>query len=131
MYTWAEHTGEMELHVEAATLEEVFADALEAFAELTGDPPGSGEPAAHDVALDADDLPSLLAAWLEELVFLGETDGFVPRHASGLVVKDVRLAARIEGIRGRPSPLVKAVTYHDLKLAKEADVWRARVVLDV
>ena len=128
MYRWVEHTAELELVIEAGSEREVFADALAAYAELVG--PAGGPHALHEVAAEAPDRAALLAAWLEELVFLAETEAFVPERAE-LELRADGLRARVEGRRGEPSHIVKAVTYHDLEFSPADDGWRARVVLDV
>ena len=127
-YRWVDHTAELELHVEAPTAELVLLDALRAFAELAG--PASGEPQVHEVELEAPDPAALLARWLEELVFLAETEGLVPEEAD-VVLCNTSLRATVRGRTGEPRPLVKAVTYHGLELTHEGGSWRARVVLDV
>ncbi len=129
-YRWVDHTAELELHVEAASAEGVFAEAAAALAELIAGPPG-GEPARRELQLAAQDLPTLLADWLEELVELADVDGFVPVRVTELTIAGAGLTAAVEGTRGEPRPLVKAVTYHGLQLVHDADAWRARVVLDV
>jgi SHS2 domain-containing protein len=130
MYRWIEHTAEVELHVEAETREQVFVDALAAFAELIARE-NEGERAEHEVAVDAQDDATLLAEWLGELVFLAETEDFVPERLARLELADGRLTAVVSGRRGRPAHLVKAVTYHGLELGSSEGVWKARVVLDV
>ena len=130
MYGWVDHTAELELRVEAPSAEEVFADALAAVGELLGDEQ-QGELVRHTVEVQARDAAALLAAWIEELVFLAESDGFVPERLAALALEPERLRATVEGRRGRPPHLVKAVTYHGLELRRENDAWRARVVLDV
>jgi SHS2 domain-containing protein len=130
MYRWVDHTAEVELHIEARSREEVFADALAAFADLVSRN-GEGESAEHEVAVEARDDASLLAAWLEELVFLAETDDFVPERAERLELTNGRLSARVLGRRAGPAHLVKAVTYHGLEFAQREGMWRAQVVLDV
>jgi SHS2 domain-containing protein len=130
MYEWIDHTAEVELHVEAESREEVFVEALAAFAELVGRE-NEGERVEHEVTVEAQDDATLLAEWLGELVFLAETDDFVPERLEQLELEGTRLRAAVAGHRGRPAHLVKAVTYHDLELAHNGGVWRARVVLDV
>jgi SHS2 domain-containing protein len=75
-------------------------------------------------------LSALLATWLDELVFLAETEGLVPERAD-LALEGLELSALVRGRRGDPRPLVKAVTLHRLRLKHEDGVWRGRVVLDV
>ena len=130
MYRWVEHTAEIELRIDAPTQEALLADALDAFAELVGGDPG-GEPARHEVAVVADDPATRLVEWLEELVFLAETEDFVPERLASVELHRDGLRAEVEGRRGRPSHLVKAVTYHGLDVEEREGGWHARVVLDV
>lgn len=129
-YRWVEHTGELELQIEAQTEEEVFAEALAAFAELVGNGQ-QGEIERRRVAADASDRAALLAQWLEELVFLAETEDFVPERLASLKLGDRALLAEVDGRQGRPPHLVKGVTYHRLELAYDGTSWRARAILDV
>jgi SHS2 domain-containing protein len=130
VYEWIEHTAELELHIEARSREELFAEALAAYAELVARDE-AGDEVHHAVSAEATDDAALLAEWLGELVFLAETDDFIPRRVDRLELSDARLSAVVSGRRGRPAHLVKAVTYHGLELVQEGDVWRAKVVLDV
>jgi SHS2 domain-containing protein len=131
VYRWVEHTGELELRIEAPTEEAVFTDALAAFAELVGDPVGPASE-RREVELADDDRGLLLAEWLNELVYLADAEGFVPERADALDLGSGRLRAAVIGRRGDPSPLVKAVTLHGLRFASEdGGPWRARLVLDV
>ena len=130
MYRWVEHTAELQLELEAQTEEELFAVALTAFGELVGRD-DHGSRAQHDVSASASDRAALLAEWLGELVFLAETEHFVPERVLSLQLDDSALSASVEGRRGEPAHLVKSVTYHNLELARDGEGWRARVVLDV
>jgi SHS2 domain-containing protein len=129
VFRWVEHTAELELEVEAPSKEAVFGDALAAFAELSGD--GGGAPAVRALSLEADEPSLLLVDWLQELVYLGETEGFVPERIRSLELDETRLTATVEGHTGEPRHLVKAVTLHRLEFQPDDGGWRARVVLDV
>jgi SHS2 domain-containing protein len=130
MYRWVEHTAEIELRIDAPTEEALLADALDAFEELVGGD-AEGEPTRHHVVVAAEDPDTRLVEWLEELVFLADTEDFVPERLATVAVADGEVHAEIEGRRGRPSQLVKAVTYHGLQVEQREDGWHARVVLDV
>lgn len=130
MYTWVDHTGELELAVEAGSEREVFLEAASALGELLGED-GTGEPARHELAVTAADRAALLAEWLSELVFLAETEAFVPERVVALDLERESVHAVVDGRRGAPPHLVKAVTYHRLVFEREGEVWRAAVVLDV
>jgi SHS2 domain-containing protein len=86
------------------------------------------------VVVDADrqgDRASLLVAWLEELVFLAESAGFVGLRVSDFELTESRLMACVHGVAGDPPPLVKAVTLHGLRFEARDRGYLARVILDV
>ena len=57
-----------------------FADALHALGELLRDEDHgpTGDPEVLEVVVEGDGRATLFAAWLEELSFLAETEGFMP-----------------------------------------------------
>jgi SHS2 domain-containing protein len=130
VYRWVEHTGELELEIEAPTEEAVFAEALRAFAELVGD----GRPMnlrRREIELAADDRDILLAEWLNELVYLADAHRFVPSRLTAFGLERGGLRATVRGHVGEPKPLVKAASLHGLAYDRANEGWRARVVLDV
>jgi SHS2 domain-containing protein len=129
MYRFVEHTSELELELESSSAEGVLVEALRAFSELVGGGQ-EGEDVEWPVSLSAGDLPALLAAWLDELLFLAETEQLVPEDAE-LEVSGTTLTGVVRGRRGEPRPLVKAVTLHRLRMRPENGAWQGRVVLDV
>ncbi len=130
MYRWVDHTAEVELRIDSPTQAGVFEEAVDALAELGADEL-AGPPVEVDVAAEAHDRAGLLAAWLEELVFLAESQGFVAERVKTLTLGESGLSATVEGRRGTVRHLVKAVTYHGLSLERSNGTWHARVVLDV
>lgn len=130
LHRFAEHTGEVELVLEAPTQVGVFEEALAALRELVDDT-GDGTPARHVVAVSAGDRALLLVEWLAELVFLAEVESFVPDRVASFELAGGDLRATVEGRRGRPSHLVKAVTLNSLELRQEQGGWHGRVVFDV
>jgi SHS2 domain-containing protein len=132
MYRWVEHTGELELEIEASSEREVFEHGFEAMRELLDSGPAGSEPAPpRRVSVGAADRAALLAEWLAELAFLAESEGLVPERLEELELGERSLHAVVECRRGRPPHLVKAATYHRLSLEPAGDGWRATVVLDV
>jgi SHS2 domain-containing protein len=129
-HEWIEHTGEVELELEASSEEELFAEGLRALAPSLGDDP-EGPERAVPVGLEARDRATLLADWLGELVFLAESQAFLPERVLSLDLGARRLDALVAGRDARPRYLVKAVTYHRLALEPADGGFRARVTLDV
>jgi SHS2 domain-containing protein len=92
---------------------------------------GGGGDQRRELFVQARDRPALLAGWLEELVFLAETEGFVATQIVELSVTADRVDAIVAGFIGNPPPLVKAVTYHRLRFDRVGSGFTAGVVLDV
>ena len=129
MHEWFEHTSELELRVAADSATGVVAEATAALAEVLGEP--EGDPVTRELTVAARDPAALLAAWLEEVVFLAEHEGLVPERAQALELASDTLRGEVVARRGRPAHLVKAVTYHRLALEEDDGGWWGRVVLDV
>jgi SHS2 domain-containing protein len=129
MYRWGEHTGELELEIEADSERGVFEEGFAAIRELLD---GDGGPALapRRVSLRARDRAALLADWLGELAFLAE-EGLIPGRLASLELRGAGLEAIVEGHGGERRHLVKAATYHRLSLTQQGSSWRACVVLDV
>jgi SHS2 domain-containing protein len=90
------------------------------------------------IEVEADSLEGLMHAWLAELLWVSERDeACVCRiEVESLQESPYRLRGRAWG--GSPPPdmphtgaPVKAVTYHDLRIWQQGDLWRAHVVFDV
>jgi SHS2 domain-containing protein len=134
MYEWRSHTAEIELAIRASTEEEVFADAVAAFAELVATDQRQVTDCykeEREVVLEGADRASLLVEWLQEVIFLADTESFVAERAVDLHLEARSLAATLVGRRAPFDPIVKAATYHGLQFARHGDMWHARVVLDV
>jgi SHS2 domain-containing protein len=129
-HRWLEHTSEEELLIEAESPEAIFAEALAALAELLDAPHGAGRQ-LQDISLAARDLPTLLAAWLDELVYRAETDGFIAEKLARVELAGTRLTATVRGRGATGRTVVKGITYNRLQMERLGDRWRARVVLDV
>jgi SHS2 domain-containing protein len=132
-YTFLDHTGELRLHVVAPTLAALFEQAGRALAEqLLERASGAGLDTEVVIELQARDTPALLAAWLNELIFLSETRKRVFTELHVLGIDDTRLRARVRGIY--PESLrtaVKAATLHELAVRQVGQAYVADVVLDV
>lgn len=130
---FADHTGELRLHLAGPTLAALFEQAGHALAELMlerASEEGLGEPI--EIELHARDVAGLLAAWLNELIFLSETRKQIFTELRVTAVTETSLSGRVRGVY--PAALrtaVKAATLHELAVRREAEGYAADVVLDV
>jgi SHS2 domain-containing protein len=131
MYRWLDHTSERELWIEDESPRAVLGEAAIALGDLLREH-RKGEPVTRRVGASAADRPALLAEWLSELVYLAETDGFVPERVVEMDLSGNSVEAVVGGQRTTPQTLVKGVTYHRLEFEQDGEgAWHARVVLDV
>jgi SHS2 domain-containing protein len=132
-HSFAEHTGEVELYIEGASLADLFEEAGRALAALMRGEPGARLHGADErVSVCAPDREALLVAWLDELIFRAETNKRIYSDLRVERISDRELHAVIRG--AHPKSLrtaVKAATYHRLRVEGDEHGWRASVVLDV
>lgn len=135
-HEFEEHTSEVKMRVQAATLPALFAEAGRGLAELMAEK--AAEPsqirADEPVVVGARDVDALLAEWLNELVYRTERRGRIYTAMEIDRLTDTALEGRIGGedVSEFKTP-VKAATLHDLHIAPqvEGEGWTASVVLDV
>jgi SHS2 domain-containing protein len=131
VFRWVEHTGELELELEAPSEQGIFEAAFEAMRELLTEGDEAPQRLELGVELSARDPAVLLADWIGELAYLAETRGLVPDRLTVFDLDESGLRAMVQGWEGVPPHLVKGATYHRLRFERAGDGWRARVVLDV
>lgn len=126
------------MEVQGDDLDDLFATAAAAVAELMVDPATISLTAERRVTLTAPALDLLLYDWLSELIYLKDSEQLVFPLASVRVRHEApcQLEARMSGgvidrerteLRADP----KAVTFHQLTVEPCAHGWRARVVIDI
>lgn len=130
------HTADRGFSVTAASLEELVERAAMNLLDLMVDRNRVTERERRVVVAPSEDLVDMMIGLLEELVFLIDGDGFVPRRVSGLLVGDgtAQLAVYGEPLRDdrQLNTRVKAVTYHGAEVARRrSGRWAATVVVDV
>ena len=135
-YGFLEHTADIGIEAEGASLEELFANAANGLRDLIfGALPAQSELVDVEVFLEGIDEEELLVSWLNEILFLFETRRFVPMFFQVLQVGREGISAKISGIYFSDQigiqREVKAVTYHRLKLEKTRGGWRARLFVDL
>ena len=129
-YRWFEHAAELEPEIEASSEEGVFADALRALAEPLDGGRGAGC-VSREVRISGPERAVQLAEWLDELVYLAETESLIAGDVERIELSDSGVEAIRQCRRGDPRHLVKVATYDRLAFERVGGFSRARVVLDV
>ncbi len=135
-YETFDHTADVGLRVQAPDLNRLFADAARGLFSLIVPDLESVRP-SETVGLEVAGEPSelLLFDWLSELLFVYETRRLLLSEFDVAVsASGVSATARgepIDAARHQLDHEVKAMTYHELKLERQADGWLAEVIVDI
>jgi len=131
-------TGDAGLTAEAATPGALLADLAAGFAMLAcGGPLEKNN--SRTVSLKAETPESLIVNFLNELVFLADTEGFLAAAAEvsasfkpgACELEATLLGEPLAFERHQRGLLVKAATYHGLKIERAGGLWRAAIILDI
>ncbi len=127
-----EHTADWALEVWAPDFPELLRQAARGLEALSGVTVDAGAPPAREaVEVPAEDAETALVEFLNELLFLRDTRGrwFRPERLTwdGQAVRGTLVGFPLKQVEKE----VKAATYHNLRVRRTPEGWRAVVVLDV
>lgn len=134
-----EHTADVGLEVEGATLDELFAAAACGLTALFLERPEIEATSSQTIVIEAEAVDLLLHRWLSELLFEFDVKRWLVARADVRVEVrpgQARLRAWLDGStfdpgRHQARQLVKAVTYHALTVEPRGDGWYACVIVDI
>lgn len=135
-YRPIDHTADLGLEAWGRTLAELYASAAEGMCALYFDLQAVRPRESRGVTAQGYDREEVLVDWLRQLLWAIEMEQFLPCRFAILELKDTGLRAEVAGERFDPSRHrwrsgIKAVTYHDLHIAREASGrWKVRVIFD-
>lgn len=119
------------------TLPELFSNAAYALFSIMVEMENVEAKEERKVKAEGHDLESLLFDWLNELlVFYGAENLIFKEFSVSVDEKNFKLVATAKGeafdaSKHKSKVEVKAATYHKLKVWKENEMWKARVILDI
>jgi SHS2 domain-containing protein len=135
-----DHPSDVYVEVRAKSLEEAFALSGMAVYEVMTDVSRVRRDEEVEVTVNGFDLYSLLYSWLEELIYLFDSKGFlgsevkvkeVARDRRGFILKAVICGEKYDAKRHESKTAIKAATYHLMEIKKEDDEYVVRFVLDI
>ena len=128
-----EHTADHALRIFGENLKELFVSAAEGMTSLmVADMSGIAVKIEKTIELEAIDPESLLVEWLSELAYWAEAVMLIFKTFSIKHLTENHLVASVTG--GKISALeklIKAVTYHNLKIKKNQQGLEVTIVFDV
>ena len=134
-----DHTGDIGVRVSAPALGELFGEAARALTDAITEVSAVEPRESRQVQVAASELDLLLLDFLSEVLFRFDSESWLTRRAEVAIEHSgspLSLRATLHGETLDPSRhgvkvLVKAVTYHELRVERIGDVWRATMVFDI
>ena len=135
-FEFIEHTADLGFKAYADTVEELFACAAEAFFETILSTGSLEERIERSIEVEAETLDELMVTWLDEFLYLYDTEKLVFKRFQIGVIRKNRLEAKAWGevmdpARQEIKTGIKGVTYHKLYVKETEGRWEAQVILDI
>lgn len=135
-YEAFEHTADIGLHAYGQTLPELFSNAAAGMESLMVALEQIEPRVSREVSAEGHDLVSLLVAWLNELIFLFDTEyllfnRFEISEFTGTHLRATAWGEQYDAKRHELSSAIKAVTWHEAGVESEAKGYKARVIFDI
>lgn len=142
-------SGDAGVRAYGVSIEEVFKNAALGMYSLITNPDGIKEADNVVVEVEGYSTEGLLVAWLNELIFRFDAYGFAGKRVEILDFRfriqdltvltednQIYIKARLHGEGFDPERhekrlLLKAATYHQLKIEKIDGIWQADVIFDI
>jgi len=130
-----DHTADVGIRAYGASVNQAFANAAKALFSLITELDNVDEVLHRDIELVAPDQESLLVEWLNELIYLFDTENIIFKRFDITRLNSTRLKARgygekVDSSKHKLKIGVKAATYHMLKVDK-TNGCQVQVLFDI
>ena len=130
-----DHTADVGIIAYGASMNQAFANAAKALFSLIAELDNVEEVLHRDIELLAPDQESLLVDWLNELIYLFDTENIIFKRFDIIELNDTQLKARsygekVDSLKHILKIGVKAATYHMLKVDK-TNGCKVQVLFDI
>jgi len=128
---------EAAFEAEGKDIKELFESCADAFIDTSADPKTIKPEIKKEIAVKGDDLEKLLFNFLEELVFIKDSEAIVFNKATINDISETELKATLTGEKIKVNSEqelradVKAITMHMFKVEKTNKGWKATVIMDI
>jgi len=133
-YRFLEHMADVKFSADGPTIEEMFVSALDALNETIRGNIKILEQEKKSFEVEGKDRESLLYNFLEEFLFLLDSEDFLTAKIESVKIKDNKLNCVVVGDSAEKYKFtndVKAITYNDMFVREKGRRFECQVVLDV
>ena len=137
-YKFLEHTADAKFQAFGKTIEESFGNAALAMFSVITDIKKIKKEIKKEIKADGKDLKSLLYNFLEELLFLIDTENFllskiekisIKKTASNYALESVAMGDKSDNYETHGD--IKAITYNEMEIKEEKSKAMVQVVVDL
>ena len=131
-----DHTADVGLEARADSLGELFEALAEGLAGLICPREAMAAAQSRDVAVRAEDVEALAVDFLTAVLNIIQTRHFMVARVKVAQIDSNRVVATLHGEPYQPQQHeigmeIKAVTYHQLRIAQQGGGWIGTVILDI
>ena len=135
-FRFIDHTADVAFEVYGNSLKELIENATLAFYDAFVDTSKLDTSLEKELEVDADSADYLLFNWLNELLFIFETEFFAGKEVEVDIIENDGLKAKGKIKGGKITPEIvktepKAITFHKFKVEKKDGKWFAFVIVDI
>jgi SHS2 domain-containing protein len=133
-YEFLKHTADIKVKVKADTTEKLFIESAMALKEIIVGNTKIKEKEKKEILIKGNDLENLLYLFLEEFLFLIDSNNFLPSSIKSLSIERDTLKATVYGDNIKKYKYlneVKAITYNSMSIKKSANLFETEIVFDV
>ena len=131
-----EHPADIGFRAYGGSMGELYANAAMAMLAIAGDPEAAQAREEYRIEVESGDREGLMVDWLNEVLYWYDGKLVAFREIRVEAISDERIEAVGIGEardpeRHRARLVVKAVTYHQLRIEERGGEWIAEVYLDI
>jgi len=135
-FTLLDHTADMGIKVTGPTFGGLFENAAQSLMQVMIKERPAAKTSILRLSVRGEDLSDLMVRWLGEILYLFEGDSKVVMDIDIDSITETRLEATLHVAPFNPKQHevvteIKAVTYHQIEVARKGHGWQATVIFDL
>jgi SHS2 domain-containing protein len=128
--------GDIGIRAFGKSIKEAFINSALGMYSLITDLNTIDEKKTIDIAIESQSPEGTLVSWLNELIFYFDAYGFIGKNIEITQFSENKIASIISGEEFDPGRhegklLIKAATYHKLRIEEVDDMWEIDVIFDI
>lgn len=130
-YEYLDHPADLKIRAFGKTLPKLFINAAFAITNFLYKVEGNQVIATEKVQIEAVNLEDLFINWLTEILYLSDANHLACVNFEMKAFDEKKLVADIGMISATAKDDIKAITYSELSVKKNNDIWEAIFVCDI